>query len=98
MSAEEVNRLLDYNVLLGSAPAPSASPLSGVNSQGRLFSDSFSGGLRKSVYDLLGVPVVDATAPLYGEGLDVDDAADLVCVFVTTADMMESTCLGCVGA
>jgi hypothetical protein len=99
MSAEEVNRLLDYNVSLGSAPAPSASPLSGVNSQGTLFSESFSGGVRKSVYDSLGVPVVDATAPLYdGEGLDVDDDADLVCVFVTTADMMESTCLGCVGA
>jgi hypothetical protein len=98
MSAEEVNRLLDYNVSLGSSPAPSASPLSGVNSQGTLFSDSFSGGVRKSVYDSLGVPVFDATAPLYGKGLDVDDDADLVCVFVTTADMMESTCLGCVGA
>ncbi len=44
MSAEEVNRLLDYNLSLGSHPGPGvpfASPLSGVNSQGTFSSDSF---------------------------------------------------------
>lgn len=101
MSAEEVNRLLDYNLSLGSAPAPpSASPLSGVNSQGTLFTDSFSGGVLGSLGSRnLGVPVVaDATAPRSSSAMDVDSDLDLVCMFLTTTEKLAATCLGCIGA
>lgn len=103
-----MNRLLDYDLSLGSHPGPgvaSASPVSGVNSQGTLFSDSFfGGGSRWSEFSSirlgeLGVPVVaDATVTLSSMNVDDGIGADPVCMLLTSDMAMNAMCLGCVGS
>jgi hypothetical protein len=97
MSADEVQRSLDFALGLTAPPAPSASPLSGVHSQGT--SDSFFGGvLREGLASVsLGQNVApDATATSFMK--TEADTRLLSCMFVTGSEELDTTCMGCVGA
>jgi hypothetical protein len=98
MSAEEVQRSLDFTLGRVALGASSASPLSGDNSQGTSASSFlFGGGLHDGLASVkLGSSVLpDAPTDTY---VKTEANPPVTCMFITVDENMNTTCLGCVGA